>query len=76
MELKPFFDKITIQNVSVKKVGQKIFANLVIVEKLATVNNLPKRRKLALSGPGLPDYSWYNMPKRGKYTKWPQSKPK
>jgi hypothetical protein len=21
------------------------------------------------SGPGLPDFSWYNIPKRGKYTK-------
>jgi hypothetical protein len=25
--------------------------------------------------PGLPDFSRYNIPKRGKYTKWPQNIP-
>jgi hypothetical protein len=24
---------------------------------------------------GLPDFSWYNVPKRGKYTKLPQNRP-
>jgi hypothetical protein len=26
--------------------------------------------------PGLPDFPWYYIPKRGKYTKWPQNIPK
>jgi hypothetical protein len=25
--------------------------------------------------PGLPDFSWYNKPKRGKYTNWPLNIP-
>jgi hypothetical protein len=25
---------------------------------------------------GLPDFSWCNIPKRGKHTKWPQNTPK
>jgi hypothetical protein len=27
------------------------------------------------SASGLPDFPWYNLPKREKYTKWPQNIP-
>jgi hypothetical protein len=27
------------------------------------------------TGPGLPDFSWYNIPKREKYTKGPKNIP-
>jgi hypothetical protein len=29
-----------------------------------------------MPGAGLPDFSWYSIPKRWKYTKWPQNIPK
>jgi hypothetical protein len=44
------------------------------------IKQLPNGQKFAKSGrsafnPGLPDVSWYNIPKWEKYTKWPQNIP-
>jgi hypothetical protein len=50
-----------------------------------TVSQNPRIDKVLDEGqctPGLPDFSWYNIPKRGKiyqitikYTKWPYNRP-
>jgi hypothetical protein len=37
----------------------------------ATLGMYPKRQKWSILSE-LPDFSWYNLPKREKYTKWPQ----
>jgi hypothetical protein len=40
-------------------------------------NNIMTNKSVFFDGrrPGLPDFSWFNIPKRGKYTKSPQNIP-
>jgi hypothetical protein len=74
-----------------RRQGSKICVNFVIFKKTAKIKPPPNKRKFAQSGhsggdwshtedgeqsaTGLPDFSWRNIPKRGKIyhniTKWP-----